>query len=201
MSDTRTTRDTARNKVVIYEEEGGDPSVDLLVVGNTHGRTRVRAVGDPAQAVELAVRLVAEGVDRIELCGSFGAVWHARVARAVDGRAPVGAIYYGFESLTPIAAYKARFEAGEVLSDAFLVVHEGADPVADRVVHAKPGGGRVTLVAVPDEETAARVAAELGPALQLIEFYGVGGPDAAERVIEAVSPAGVPVGVMAFAGP
>ncbi|MCG5220468.1 hypothetical protein [Streptosporangium sp. KLBMP 9127] len=40
-----------------------------------------------------------------------------------------------------MASYRARFEAGEALSEAFIVVHEGAGPEADRVVHEKAEGG------------------------------------------------------------
>ncbi|MFJ4686980.1 DUF6506 family protein [Streptomyces sp. NPDC088789] len=189
--------ESAQDRVVIYEEEGGDPSLDLLTVTNEHGRTRVRAVGDPAQAVDLAVRLVAEGADFIELCGSFGAVWHARVARAVGARARVGAIYYGFESLTTIAAYKERFGAGETLTDVFLVVHQGADPERHRVRHEKPSGGPVTIVAVPDAKAAVEVVAELRSGLALIEVYGAPGPEVAEAVIEEVA-AQVPVGLAAY---
>ncbi|MFD7551936.1 DUF6506 family protein [Streptomyces sp. NPDC059816] len=188
----------AQDRVVIYEMEGGDPAVDLLSVSTSHGRTRVRAVGEPAQAVELATRLVAEGADLIELCGSFGAVWHARIAREVGARARVGAVYYGFESLTTIAAYKERFGTGEALADSFLVVHEGADPVQDRARYEKPSdGGPITIVAVPDAKAAARVAGELGPGLALIEIYGASGPEVAEAVIEEVD-ARVPVGLTAY---
>lgn len=184
------------NRVIIYEEEGADPRADLLDVRTDAGRTRVRAVGAADEVAGLVSELIASGVDRIELCGAFGAVWHARVT-AVAGNVPVGAIYYGFESLTSVASYKARFEAGEILSDAFVVRHPGADPHRDRVVRTNAGGGRTYLVAVPDEAAAARTAAELAPDVQLIELYGLSGPAAAAPVIEAVA-SKVPIGVTAF---
>ncbi|MEV0824412.1 DUF6506 family protein [Nonomuraea rubra] len=187
-----------KNRVIIYEEAGADPRADVLAVGNDHGRTRVRAVAEQAQLEPLVAELIGEGVDRIELCGAFGAVWHARARRAAGERAEVGAIYYGFESLTGVASYKQRFEAGEVLSEAFLIVHEGADPGKDRIVRKRDGGGRTTLVAVPDETTAAEVAGRLAAELQLIELYGGPGPESAAPVIEAVD-AAVPVGVTAWA--
>ncbi|TDD12522.1 hypothetical protein E1292_01355 [Nonomuraea deserti] len=185
------------DKVIIYEETGADPETDVLVIQNASGRTRVRAVGDPAQMPELVTGLVAEGVDHVELCGGFGARRHAEAVRASGGGVPVGAIYYGFESLTGVASFKARFEAGQALSEAFIIVHEGADPSADRVVLDKDGGGSTTLVGVPDAAAAAEVAGKMAAGLQLIELYGTPGPDAAEPVIRAVETAGVPVGVIA----
>ncbi|MGR6923861.1 DUF6506 family protein [[Actinomadura] parvosata] len=187
-----------KNRVIIYEEAGADPHADILNVANRHGRTRVRAIAGPGQLVELLTELVAEGVDRIELCGAFGAVWQAEARRAVGGRARVGAIYYGFESLTGVAAYKQRFESGEVLSEAFLIVHEDADPDTDRVVRVRDEGGSTTFVAVPDEAAAASVAGKLADRLQLIEMYGGQGPESAAPVITAVN-ARVPVGVTAWA--
>ncbi|MFC4120930.1 DUF6506 family protein [Nonomuraea zeae] len=186
-----------KDRVIVYEEAGADPRADVMTIRNAGGRTRVRAVGAPAQMVELVTGLVAEGVDQVELCGGFGAVWHAEAGRAAGGGVPVGAVYFGFESLTGVASYKARFEAGEALTEAFVIVHEGADPATDRVVREKPDGGRTILVGVPDEAGAAGVAAAMAGELQLIELYGGSGPEGAEGVIKAVA-AGVPVGVTAY---
>ncbi|MBN6055645.1 hypothetical protein JYK22_27180 [Nonomuraea sp. RK-328] len=183
--------------MIIYEEAGADPRVDVMAIETGHGRTRVRAVAEPDQMVDLLASLVAEGVDQVELCGGFGAVWHAEARRVTGGKVPVGAIYYGFESLTSVASYKERFEAGEALSEAFIIVHEGADPEADRVVREKDAGGRTTFVAVPDANAAAEVAGKLAGELQLIELYGGEGPEGAGPVIRAVN-ASVPVGVSGY---
>ncbi|GII79487.1 hypothetical protein Sru01_44690 [Sphaerisporangium rufum] len=185
------------NRVIVYEEADADQRIDVMAVQTARGRTRVRAVAEAAQMVGLVASLVAEGVDQVELCGGFGAVWHAEARRATGGKAAVGAIYYGFESLTSVASYKERFEAGEPLSEAFIVVHGGADPEADRVVHEKEGGGRTIFVAVPDVNTAAEMAAKPAGESQLIELYGTEGPDEAEPVIRAVD-AKVPVGVSGY---
>ncbi|GLW10601.1 hypothetical protein Misp01_57290 [Microtetraspora sp. NBRC 13810] len=187
----------SRDSVIVYEEAGADPLADVMTIENGHGRTRVRAVAEPGQMVELVTRLVGEGVDRIELCGAFGAVWHAAARRATGGKVPVGAVYYGFESLTSVASYKARFEAGETLSEAFVIVHEGADPEADRVVRERDAGGRTTLIGVPDAEAAAEAAGKMAGELHLIELYGGEGPEGAEPVIRAVRES-VPVGVTAY---
>ncbi|WP_157430661.1 DUF6506 family protein [Actinomadura macra] len=187
----------SEDKVIIYEETGADPRIDVMTVQNRSGRTRVRAVDKPEQMVELVSRLVGEGVTQIELCGGFGAVPHAAAGRATEGKVPVGAIYYGFESLTGVASYKTRFEAGDVLSEAFIIVHEGSDPSVDVVVHEKADGGRTTFVAVPDETSAGEVAGRMATELQLIELYGASGPEGAAPVIRAVD-GRVPVGVSAY---
>ncbi|MBF8185426.1 hypothetical protein ITP53_06675 [Nonomuraea sp. K274] len=83
------------------------------------------------------------------------------------------------------------------MSEAFVIVHEGADPGRDRVVRTKAGGGRTTFVGVPDEGAAAEVAGKMAGGLQLIELYGGPGPEAAEPVIRAVD-ASVPVGVTGY---
>ncbi|MEU5876489.1 DUF6506 family protein [Spirillospora sp. NPDC047279] len=187
----------SEDKVIIYEETGADPTTDVMTIQNGSGRTRVRAVGKPEQMPELVSQLVDEGLTRVELCGAFGAAWHAAAGRAAAGRIPVGAIYYGFESLAGVASYKKRFEDGEVLSEAFIIVHDGADPSSDVVVHDKPGGGKTTFVAVPDEATAGLVAGRMASELQLIELYGGPGPEGAEPAIRAVDGT-VPVGVTAY---
>ncbi|MEV6041116.1 DUF6506 family protein [Nonomuraea sp. NPDC052116] len=187
----------SEDRVIIYEETGADPWTDVMTIQNEGGRTRVRAVGEPGQMTELVSRLVGEGATQVELCGGFGAVWHAAAGRAAGGKVPVGAIYYGFESLTGVASYKTRFEAGETLSEAFIIVHEGADPAVDVVVHEKADGGRTTFVAVPDETVAGEVAGTMASELQLIELYGGSGPEGAEPVVRAVD-GRVPVGVSAY---
>ncbi|MFI0486164.1 DUF6506 family protein [Actinomadura sp. 9N215] len=187
----------SEDKVIIYEESGADPGTDVMTIRNGGGRTRVRAVDKPEEMVELVSRLVGEGVTQIELCGGFGAIWHAAAGRAADGKVPVGAIYYGFESLAGVASYKTRFEDGDVLSEAFIIVHEGADPSGDVVVHERADGGRTTFVAVPDEATAGEVAEKMADDLHLIELYGASGPEGAEPVIRAVD-GRTPVGVSAY---
>ncbi|MFI6633764.1 DUF6506 family protein [Nonomuraea fuscirosea] len=184
------------NRVIILEQAGADPQTDLFTIEHGDARTSVRAVAEPAQMLDLVSDL-AEGVDRLELCGAFGAVWHARAREIVGDRVPLGAVYYGFESLADVAAYKARFEAGEVLADAFLIVHEGAGPQVDRVTAERADGGTTTFIGVPDLAAAAEVAAKMAGEVQLIELYGAPGPESAEPVIEAVAGA-VPVGFSAY---
>jgi hypothetical protein len=69
-----------------------------------HTRTDVLGtmicVGVPSVelGVHAASKLADEGVDLIELCGGFGATGLSAVIEAVNGRAPVGAVFYGLEA-------------------------------------------------------------------------------------------------------
>jgi hypothetical protein len=60
------------------------PQVDLAVV----------AAPDYAEAEKVARALVAEGVQAIELCGGFGVAGTAQIAKAVAGKAVVGAVRF-----------------------------------------------------------------------------------------------------------
>lgn len=78
----------------------------------TFGRTAVvtvSSVSSVADVPTVAAALVAEGAERVELCGGMGPVPAASVAAVVD--VPVTTVLFGFESLPPAAAYRARFEA------------------------------------------------------------------------------------------
>ncbi len=60
------------------------PAVELTVVG----------AENYAQAERAACDLVDEGIGAIELCGGFGNEGTARITRAVQGRAVVGAVRF-----------------------------------------------------------------------------------------------------------
>jgi hypothetical protein len=55
-------------------------------------------VRDIAEAASIAQRLVGEGVELIELCGGFGGEGLGAVVSAVQGKVPVGAVFYGVEA-------------------------------------------------------------------------------------------------------
>jgi hypothetical protein len=80
------------------ESESGSRS-DLTIC-------RFKAVGldfkDKARVTEVAVQLVKEGVQLIELCGGFGPLWIAKVTEAIGGAVPVGSVAYGPEARKPI---------------------------------------------------------------------------------------------------
>jgi predicted polyphosphate/ATP-dependent NAD kinase len=49
-------------------------------------------------APAIARKLVAEGVELIELCGGFGGAGFGAVVSAVNGQIPVGAVFYGVDA-------------------------------------------------------------------------------------------------------
>lgn len=55
-------------------------------------------VSEIAEAPEVARQMVVDGVELIELCGGFGGAGLASVVAAVDGRVPVGAVFYGVDA-------------------------------------------------------------------------------------------------------
>ena len=81
--------------------EGG-PSVHTVITPAQ--RTDLVHVATPADAVAEAVRLVAEGVQLIELCGAFGPVWAGKIIEATGGAVPVGAVAYGPEAVDQVHA-------------------------------------------------------------------------------------------------
>ena len=96
----------------IFGQPGADPVADRLVLEREGQRTTLVPVPDESAAAGVAVGLVDEGIELIELCGGFTVQDAARVIDAVDGRVPVGHVTFGLESVTGAASYKARFEAG-----------------------------------------------------------------------------------------
>ena len=94
----------------VYEHPGADPRADRFTLDRDGQRTLLVPVSDAAQAPAVAVDLVAEGVQLIELCGGFPLAAAARVAEAVDGRVPVGHVTFAVDSAPGVAAYGAAFD-------------------------------------------------------------------------------------------
>ena len=92
----------------IYGQPGADPVADRFVIERDGQRTSLVPVPDEAAAVFVALDLVEEGAELIELCGGFGPSEAARVVEVIGGRVPVGHVNFGLECA---AAYKKRFEA------------------------------------------------------------------------------------------
>lgn len=184
------------NRVIIYEKAGADPGADGIVTEHAGSRTTLLA-RDASAIVDAAVTAVDGGADQIELCGGLGPVWHAKVLEAVGDRVPVGAVMYGFESLTAVADYKARY-GKEFLNEAFIYIQPGSDPAVHRTV-TQNEYARSSFVAVPDASTAPAVAAKLveTDGVQLLELYGGFGPADAAQVIAAID-AKAPVGIPSY---
>lgn len=54
------------------------------------------------KVIEVSQKLAAQGVQMIELCGGFGAIWIAKIAEALQHKIPVGSVFYGPEARKPI---------------------------------------------------------------------------------------------------
>lgn len=76
-----------------------DPSKDVSVMETASFRMTTIGVPTADQGPAAAKRLVAEGVQLIELCGGFGPIWTARVIEAIDDAVPVGSVAYGPEAV------------------------------------------------------------------------------------------------------
>jgi hypothetical protein len=178
-------------RAIIYLDPEADPD-ERLDLGAT--RTAIVPAADAGAAARAAARLVDEGVDVVQLCGATGPTWTAKVLEAVGDHARVGTVLFGMESLTSVAEFKARSEAGERPPEAFILRQDGA--AIDRLEK-----GPRTYVVVPDGAAAAKVAAELDRrpgGVKLIELYGGFDPREAAMVIEATGGGRVPVGVVSF---
>ena len=90
--------------------ENADPKIDRIVRETAAEKLTIVFVPDASTAAGIASELVDQGTELIELCGGFGLDDGALVSRAVAGRAAVGTVSFGIESLTQAAAYKAKFE-------------------------------------------------------------------------------------------
>lgn len=65
---------------------------------DTLGTLVAAGVKNADEAAALARQLVNEGVELIELCGGFGGAGLGLVVNAVQGRVPVGAVFYGVDA-------------------------------------------------------------------------------------------------------
>ncbi|MEU9603277.1 DUF6506 family protein [Streptomyces sp. NPDC048057] len=182
-------------KAIIFRSDPSEP----LRTGPDGAVTHVLTAPTPAAAAALAAKYVERGVDTVELCGATGYPWAAAVQAAVGGRARVGTVLFGFESLLDVADYKRRASAGEALRELFLYVQPGADPAVDRFVRSE-GASTSQFVAVPEAAAGAAVAAEFADGIQLIELYGAWEAGDVAAVIEAVGER-VPVGVVSYPTP
>ena len=77
----------------IYLLEPGEPERT-----DTLGALVSVGVRNASEAAAAARRLVGEGVELIELCGGFGGEGLGAVVQAVQGKVPVGAVFYGVDA-------------------------------------------------------------------------------------------------------
>lgn len=78
--------------IYTLDEPGTEPRIDEI------GSLICAGVSSVSDAPSLARQLVEDGVDLIELCGGFGGAGLAAVVSAVQGRIPVGAVFFGVDA-------------------------------------------------------------------------------------------------------
>jgi hypothetical protein len=71
-----------------------DPDKDRKVVVTPQVELTVVAANNYKEAEAVAIKLVDEGIEAIELCGGFGNRGTARIAEAVAGKAAVGVVRF-----------------------------------------------------------------------------------------------------------
>jgi hypothetical protein len=96
----------------IYEAPETDPLRDRFVIDRAGVRSVLVPVLDIAAATKVAVELVDDGIQFIELCGGFGPAGAAKVIEAVGGRVAVGSVAFGAESIAKLAAVFAPQATG-----------------------------------------------------------------------------------------
>ncbi|WP_083649748.1 DUF6506 family protein [Amycolatopsis sp. CB00013] len=144
-------------------------------------------VPDGAAAAKVAAEAVADGARLMELYRGFDLASAAQVIEAVGGRAAVGVAGYGAPASRPIRDSATVF-----------VGHPSADPAKHRLVREHAGGGRTTVVSVPDSPAAVRIARELADAgTEAIEICGGTSLTIARDVAAAVGDR-VPVSLVAW---
>jgi hypothetical protein len=65
---------------------------------DTIGTMTCVGIPDVSYGPQVARQLVEDGAELIELCGGFGGAGLGAVNAAVNGRVPVGAVFYGVEA-------------------------------------------------------------------------------------------------------
>jgi hypothetical protein len=60
---------------------------------------KVVGVADPSEGVAVAIDMLSEGIQLIELCGGFSPVWAGKIIEAIEYKVPVGVVAYGPESI------------------------------------------------------------------------------------------------------
>ena len=71
-----------------------DPDKDRETVVTPQVELTAVAANNYKEAEEVALKLVEEGIEAIELCGGFGNKGTARIAEAVAGKAAVGVVRF-----------------------------------------------------------------------------------------------------------
>jgi hypothetical protein len=71
-----------------------DPKKDIQIVATPKVELTAVAASNYQEDERVAVQLVKDGIEAIELCGGFGNRGAARIADAVEGKAAVGVVRF-----------------------------------------------------------------------------------------------------------
>ena len=88
----------------IFLSPGFDAKEHISTLESKNCRFKVVGIdmNKKEQVIDVAKQLVAEGVQLIELCGGFGPQWIAKVTEAIQGKVPIGGVFYGPEARKPM---------------------------------------------------------------------------------------------------
>lgn len=88
----------------IFLSPGFDENSHTTEMSSTSCRVKLVGIdmNEKEKVVDIAKKLVADGVQMIELCGGFGPLWIAKITEAIKGAVPVGSVAYGPEARQPL---------------------------------------------------------------------------------------------------
>jgi len=92
----------------IVRGDGLDPERHVQVMQTSTFKMTTIGISRLEQGPAAARRLVAEGVQLIELCGAFGPIWSAKVIEAIGDTVPIGSVAYGPEAIDRVHAIFAQ---------------------------------------------------------------------------------------------
>jgi hypothetical protein len=81
-----------------------DPAKHRAVISTEFAELTVVLVPNMQQAIEKAKQLAEEGCVVLELCGGFGHSMTGKIAEAVKGKMPVGAVRFDFHGALGMSA-------------------------------------------------------------------------------------------------
>ncbi|MFA5055803.1 MAG: DUF6506 family protein [Dehalococcoidia bacterium] len=81
-----------------------DPAKHQAVIATEFAELTCVLVPNMQQAIEKAKQLADEGCSALELCGGFGHSMTGKVAEAVKGKMPVGAVRFDFHGALGMSA-------------------------------------------------------------------------------------------------
>lgn len=185
------------HKAIIYEGYGAVPGKTKFVRESSSGRLTIIAIGNPSESLSVAIELVNDGVELIELCGYIPLIWKVKIIKAVGKRAKVSSVTFGIESLQLAAEFSRFYEKGTPPREAYIILKDGSNASTDRFEKIFDFQ-HTTFIPVPNETTAVEVASELASSgYGLIELYGGFCTIWVSKVIEAVA-GRIAVGVGSF---